>query len=424
MSEFYRTTYGSQRKRARSVWGSLLDIVMGVVTLAVVAMFITTLFVPRLDPREWGEITTLGLIAPFVFIAQTLMTIYWIARWRLWIAVPMVVVSLFGIFTLSTFYQAEIRRTYGEPVFERSAIKVMTYNVRSFIDDNGERSIDSMVKVINGIQPDILCLQEFGFRSALDTLLGSMKQLPATLSRKNLSPVIYSRFPIIRAERIDSVRNFLWADLLVRDDTVRVFNIHLHTTAIRRSDSKYIENREFIDDEESEEQLRDMVSRLSESNQLRATQADTIKQIISSSPYPVIVCGDFNDIPVSYTYRTIKRRLRDAFREQGRGYSYTYRGFFDMLRIDYIFTSKHFDVLSYDVVDSWGMELSKTRRGDTIIVQRYGNNLKLLGEGVSEKLDSQTRANYSIDSLRPDNRIEYSDHYPVLVRLRYNGKTN
>ena len=420
MSEFYRTTYSSDaRRKHRSVVGIIADVLFFVLTVAVVVLFVLTLFVPRLDPRVWGELTTLGIVAPFVYAAQALMTLYWIMRWRLWVAVPMILVSLFGLFNVSTFYRMELRRTYAEPKYDRQAMKVVTYNVRSFIDDNGKRNIDSMAAMIRSINPDILCFQEFGFKDAMDTLLKNMNGLPKSLNRNNLSPAIYSRYPIINAERIDKQKNYLWADLVVRDDTIRVFNLHLHSTTIRKADKNYIENNEYIDDEESEEQLRSMLTRLTENNKLRASQVDTIKQIINASPYPVIVCADFNDTPVSFTYRKMSRRLRDTYREQGRGYAHSYRGFYDMLRIDYILCSKEFEVLSYEVIDSWGWETQRTRQGDTIVVRRYGNQRQLIGEGVRERLDSATLAAAEGDSVLINNEVTFSDHYPVMARLLY-----
>ena len=425
MADYYRTTYSSgSRREGRSAVGVIADMVVGVITVAVTLLFIVTLFVPHLDPRNWSEITTLGIVAPFVYAAEAMLTLYWIMRWRLWVAVPMILVSLFGVFSLSSFYRMEVRRTYAEPKYDRQALKVMTYNVRSFIGDDGKRNIDSMVGMIKNINPDILCFQEFGFKDAIDTMLKSMYGLPKSLNRSNLSPAIYSRYPIVKAERIDTMKAFLWADIAVKDDTLRVFNLHLHSTTIRKADSNYIENHEYMDDEESDEQIKSMVARLTENNKLRAAQVDTITQIIAASPYPVIVCGDFNDTPISYTYRKMSRRMRDSYREQGRGYAHSYRGFFDMLRIDYILCSKNFEVLSYDVIDSWGLQTQKTRRGDTIVVRHYGNQQVLLGEGVREYMDKDELKAIESDSVEISNEVDFSDHYPVMARLLYTKPTN
>ena len=436
MGDYYKSSYtssGGRRRNQRSATGLIIDIFVGVITLVVVALFLTTLFVPSLDPRQHGEVSTLGLVAPIIYAMQAALTLYWIVRWRPFIAVVMVFVSLLGVFQLSLFYKLELRRVYSEPNlkprYDKKALKVMSYNVRSFIDDNRERQLDSIVKIIKAVNPDILCLQEMGFSDIADSLLEPLKPMPHSLSRVNLSPAIYSRYPIIKASRMDTLKNFVWADIVIKkdknnEDTIRVFNNHLHSTAIRRDDSNYIENHEYLEGD-SLGKVHSMVKRLTENNRVRAEQADTLAALVAASPYPVIVCGDFNDTPVSYTYRTVARKLNDPYRKVGRGYSHTYRGFFDMLRIDYIFYSDEFEALSYEVVDSWGLEQSVVGRGenaDTVLVKAYGNRMNVPKE---ERLrEAMIIPADSITPKKIDNRIKYSDHYPVFVRLLYKGKNH
>ena len=436
MGDYYKSSYtssGGRRRNQRSATGLIIDIFVGVITLVVVALFLTTLFVPSLDPRQHGEVSTLGLVAPIIYAMQAALTLYWIVRWRPFIAVVMVFVSLLGVFQLSLFYKVELRRVYSEPNlkprYDKKALKVMSYNVRSFIDDNRERQLDSIVKIIKAVNPDILCLQEMGFSDIADSLLEPLKPMPHSLSRVNLSPAIYSRYPIIKASRMDTLKNFVWADIVIKkdknnEDTIRVFNNHLHSTAIRRDDSNYIENHEYLEGD-SLGKVHSMVKRLTENNRVRAEQADTLAALVAASPYPVIVCGDFNDTPVSYTYRTVARKLNDPYRKVGRGYSHTYRGFFDMLRIDYIFYSDEFEALSYEVVDSWGLEQSVVGRGenaDTVLVKAYGNRMNVPKE--EQLREAMIIPADSITPQKIDNRIKYSDHYPVFVRLLYKGKNH
>lgn len=436
MGDYYKSSYtssGGRRRNQRSATGLIIDIFVGVITLVVVALFLTTLFVPSLDPRQHGEVSTLGLVAPIIYAMQAALTLYWIVRWRPFIAVVMVFVSLLGVFQLSLFYKLEVRRVYSEPNlkprYDKKALKVMSYNVRSFIDDNRERQLDSIVKIIKAVNPDILCLQEMGFSDIADSLLEPLKPMPHSLSRVNLSPAIYSRYPIIKASRMDTLKNFVWADIVIKkdknnEDTIRVFNNHLHSTAIRRDDSNYIENHEYLEGD-SLGKVHSMVKRLTENNRVRAEQADTLAALVAASPYPVIVCGDFNDTPVSYTYRTVARKLNDPYRKVGRGYSHTYRGFFDMLRIDYIFYSDEFEALSYEVVDSWGLEQSVVGRGenaDTVLVKAYGNRMNVPKE--EQLREAMIIPADSITPQKIDNRIKYSDHYPVFVRLLYKGKNH
>ena len=80
---------------------------------------------------------------------------------------------------------------------------------------------------------------------------------------------------------------------------------------------------------------------------LRAIQADTLSSRIKKSPYKVIVCGDFNDTPVSYTYNTVKGDLIDSFEESGSGIGQSYNGAFPSFRIDYVLHSKDIKSISY-----------------------------------------------------------------------------
>ena len=179
-AEYYKTTYGAERRRkgGRSVLGILLDGVMLIVTLAVVALFILTLFVPAVHPEHLGELSTLGIVAPFTYAAVLVLMLYWIARWRVLIAIPIIVLALIGLPSVSSFYNVELRRSYGQPATERGEIKIMSYNVRSFIDDNRAKCLDSIVEVIRSVNPDIVCFQEMGFSAMADSLLLDLKLKP------------------------------------------------------------------------------------------------------------------------------------------------------------------------------------------------------------------------------------------------------
>ena len=426
MADYYKTTHGSERRRGRSALGALLDVGMLVVSLGVVVLFLTTIIMPSMHPERSQELSTLGLIAPFTYAAVLLLMLYWIARWRPIMSVVMILMTIIGLFSVSSFYRIELRRSYGEPAAERGEIKIMTYNTRSFIDDNGANRLDSVAQIIRSINPDIVCFQEMGFSSLADSLMREAKLLPMphSVSRSNLSPAIYSRYPIIKAQRVDTMKNFVWADIAVREDTIRVFNNHLHSTAIRKEDGVYLEEHQYLEDENPQQEVMSMVSRLTENNIIRAAQVDTLVEMVAASPYPAIVCGDFNDTPISYTIHKMTRDLNDVFREVGRGFSHTYRGFFDMLRIDYVMCSEEFTPISYQVVDSWGVEEKVVRRADTrdtVLVRKYGNRLTPPTEEQALQAGIEVvRDTLSGKALPIYNKVEYSDHNPVVVRLKLN----
>ena len=83
----------------------------------------------------------------------------------------------------------------------------------------------------------------------------------------------------------------------------------------------------------------------------RAGQVREIRQIIADSPYHVILCGDFNDTPASFTYKVLGHELHDAFVDSGRGIGRTYIGKLPSFRIDYIFHSETFDSYNFETMD-------------------------------------------------------------------------
>jgi endonuclease/exonuclease/phosphatase family metal-dependent hydrolase len=96
-------------------------------------------------------------------------------------------------------------------------------------------------------------------------------------------------------------------------------------------------------------EIKDISFRLKDAFIRRAKQANILSKKITATPYPTIVCGDFNDTPVSYTYHKIKGNLNDAFMEAGSGIGNTYVGNFPSYRIDYFLYSNDFKVKNYKV---------------------------------------------------------------------------
>ena len=377
MAPDYYNGYGGgpSGKRCRSLVMRLVDLALTLVTLAVGATMVLTYFVPYVDPGSVWFFPVLGLAAPAVYVASVVLTLYWIIRWRWVCAGAMLVVVVAGLFKVSLFWRPEIRRSYAtETAFDRAAVKVMSYNVRSFYGEDGRSSVDDILRLIEEQAPDLICLQEFNARLAEQSeefSLLSEKYEIAHFGRTQAPDSVYgstltilSKYRILRSDTVLTPSSSVWADVIVGEDTVRVFNNHLRSTAINASDNQFITSHQFLSDTARETKIRSIVTRLRENSVLRAAQVDSIAQVVGATRTRRIVCGDFNDTPMSYVYRTMARGLRDAFRECGSGYSHTFRGFYNTLRIDYVL-SGGFEPLSYEVLP-----------------------------------------------------VDYSDHHPVVVRLR------
>jgi endonuclease/exonuclease/phosphatase family metal-dependent hydrolase len=337
-----------KRKKSPGAMVRLLDAVAIVITVAAAVALLCAYLGRWVNPNAVWVFAFAGMAAPVLYLLNLVLALYWIVRWRRW-ALLSAAVLLAGAGWVSLFFKPVLERHKPEV---KSEITLMSYNVEGFVS-----GLEGTAEFIRSQQPDILCIQEFHCPSAarqprIDSLIG----LPyAAHSYVNTSSTgggqgiaIYSRWRIIDRGEIrfeGSANSAMWADILAADDTLRIFNCHLQSTSVSRSDVEYVED--FVR-EESRARTRNIASKLRRNFRTRAMQADTLAPLIRNSPHPTIVCGDFNDTPMSYAYTRIRGPLHDAFAESGTGAPNTYKGLFNMLRIDYILLPDNIRAVSYD----------------------------------------------------------------------------
>jgi endonuclease/exonuclease/phosphatase (EEP) superfamily protein YafD len=141
----------------------------------------------------------------------------------------------------------------------------------------------------------------------------------------------------------------IYTDMLIEKDTVRVYNCHLQSYQLKPAEINRIDSLNFENNNESKAKLRALAHKFKTAIIKRAEQAATLREHLNQCKYPVIVCGDFNDTPVSFTYRTVKGDLKDSFIESGKGTANTYNGKLPSFRIDYILFSPKFTSYNFAV---------------------------------------------------------------------------
>jgi len=137
-------------------------------------------------------------------------------------------------------------------------------------------------------------------------------------------------------------------------DTIRIYNLHLES--IRFGNDDYSFYSQLTDPDKDATPIKEgskrMIWKMRKAFMLRSKQVHQLARHVKASPYPVILAGDFNDTPSSYTYHQLTTDLSDAYKEAGEKFMEgTYSGKLPSFRIDYILHSKEFHTLSYKKFD-------------------------------------------------------------------------
>ena len=330
-----KTWYKKKTERGLTIWQILFRALVIVSALALCISYLSIF----IDPSFLSLPYFFGLYYIPIFVLNVILLIIGLVRMKRYLIISLVAL-------LPTLFFADLFVKFGgeEKSVSGDEVKIMTYNVgRMAASPKGMNSSQTLSKICEFAAreaPDVLCLQEFytGDTSAVSRIL---KYLPYRChyfygAGKNFSGnITFSRYPIVDKGVItfkDTHNLCLWSDVRINDVTVRLYNCHLQsnrlsfTNTIRRMAKK----GQFTDE------VKNVHERLAHSNIQRGEQVGAIRDHIKSSTIPTMVCGDFNDTPMSYTYHTLASDHKDSFADGGNGFGSTYSVLWPLLRIDYI----------------------------------------------------------------------------------------
>ena len=330
----------------------ILDKVMLIISICAMAGLLGAYTSSYIDPNSFVVPSLLGLAYPYLLIANLLLLLYWITRWKKTAGFILVVILL-GFPTFMTYYGTA--NIHDEQ--KKHDLSLLSYNVRYFDVYNWSKQKDTRQKLfdyLNRFEGDVICLQEFSINNATlknSEIIRKLSTYPYHYLYKDMG--IFSRIPIARHGTIPFDKKYtsscIYIDIPLANDTVRIYSVHLESYRFEKEERQFIkEMTEGLKSDDIKGGIRNIVSRIVDANKNRAKQAEQIHMHILSSPYPVVLCGDFNDTPLSYTYKTIKGGLSDCFIEKGRGLGNTYIGEFPSFRIDYIFHTPGIETVSYN----------------------------------------------------------------------------
>ena len=361
----------SQKKKNKNSSGSaksrffltgFVDMLLLLINFIIVVSLLLADSTCRISPVKVLFPSYLGLAFPLILLLTILFLLFWIVRLKWYFIVSLTALLVSHQSVYNTF---PLNREKEVP---EGAIKVLSYNVHLF---NFYVSL-SKNKILNYIvdsEADIICLQEFGYSSLPQKDYLKKTEIFGKLQKKypyyhieltqidksgSYGVATFSKFPILRKGRVQYDSRFnstIYSDVQIHGKKVRVFNCHLESNQLTENDKVLIKN---FGEEYTNDKVNEMVDQLSQklgrSFKLRAKQADIIAGKIAETDLPVILCGDFNDVPVSYAYTKIKGdRLYDSFTESGTGYGYTFNEKFFWFRIDQIMHSKEFSAFRFQI---------------------------------------------------------------------------
>lgn len=355
--------------RRRVVW-SIVDILLALVSIAAAVALVAGLLSRVISPEKISVLALAGLFFPIIFLVNLFCVLWWVVRWKRWFWFSLVVVLL-GAGSIGLYYRSDLLTKPETIDRSRDDVVVASYNVMNFSDEDSPEGVVNFERVAewtNNQNVQLLCLQEayFSGDQSFDAFKGKLKKLSyghfinATPDSDTPSPgsgyAVLSAWPVVARGVVcaDSMNVYsVWADVKVGRDTLRVFNNHLQSTGISEEERATTLRPSIARDTLASVKLVAVAEKLMESYRQRAWQSRCVAEAIEKSPYPVVVCGDFNDTPMSYTYRKISScGLSDAYVEKGKGVEHTFKGLYNLFRIDYVMSDEEtFYVKEYDSHD-------------------------------------------------------------------------
>ena len=351
------------QKTGLSIFTGILLLLNGIAVLLLIMAYASFHFSPSFIPY----IAFAGLAYPFILMLNLLFILLWLLS-RMRYAMISLIVVIAGWNHIGRLVQLGGK---DQPNQTNKPIKIMSYNLQNFLKINTSTTkyvtnFENESRIRNFIadqDADIVCLQEMlhdreshgKFLAEIARELDCPNYHHINYFRKNTKVIdaiaTFSRYPIIRKGDLEYEGKSIaiYTDLVINRDTVRVYNLHLASIHFKQEDYEFWSD---ITNAEEQEKFTagtgKILSKMHSAFLKRAGQTDVLLAHFRESPFPLIICGDFNDTPSSYAYNRLSRHRRDAFVDSGSGLGVTYAGeFFPAFRIDFILYDPTFRSASF-----------------------------------------------------------------------------
>lgn len=352
----------------------LLFKILNVAALLVLLLSCMAQYVP---PEKIWQLSFIGFGFPVVLLINAGFAVLWLLKRDFFGLLPLAAIIFSWPFIQSTFafnYTVQQKET---------GIKVMTWNVKNFDFYNWSKRAetrDEMLKLIKKTSPDILCIQEFytddtwfkNLEYLRDTLgynyvhfapaIEAHKPIKAKIHRliykksevfRQWGLATFSRFPIVNKGEMDfdsrSINDCIFTDVQVNGSVWRLYNVHFQSLHLGYDDYAVVDSMTHINTF-NWQQTKSILRKMKKAYALRSEQARAVARHMEAHNGIDLVCGDFNDVPVSYTYRTTRSSLTDPFTQLGYGFGSTFANRLSIFRIDYILADERLPAVAYQSI--------------------------------------------------------------------------
>jgi len=323
-------------------------------------------------PSISSVIAYCGLLFPYFLIVNLVLVVIWLVLDYRWALLPTIFILL-NVNNIDKHFQL---RAQEKPETCANCIKVMSYNARLFnmYDDNRKELNRQVTDFLKKEAPDILCVQEYFYDNSgrlgyntTEQILKALKlpdnnrthKLYLPLGRSNkyqYGLAVFSRYRIVGSGVVEtndsSANRSMYVDIRYNGDTLRVYNVHLSSMKLGSED--YATGNAVLHNDmegpDFDKKAKKLYHKIADAFEQRQHQAKCVRADMDSCTHPIIVCGDFNDSPASFSYHKIAHGLRDSFRSSGKGTGTTYAGeVFPAYRIDYILHDRQYNDFGHTV---------------------------------------------------------------------------
>nr|WP_299033369.1 endonuclease/exonuclease/phosphatase family protein [uncultured Tenacibaculum sp.] len=283
---------------------------------------------PYISPKTIPFLSVFSLTVPLLVVTNICFFIYWLIK------IHKNALLSFLVLIIGWFISTPLIKFTNKEVILNNDLKIMSYNVRLFNHYKHEDDVTTEQKIykfINDKAPDVIAFQEF-YNSKLLNIKLPYKYIKTKTKTNKFGLAIYSKYPIINSGSLNfksSANNTIFIDIVVKKDTIRVYNVHLESLKLNPKKENF--------GEKSSERL---FKRLENGFVKQVDQVDLITQHEATWKGKKIICGDFNNTAYSWAYKQLATNKKDAFIEAGMGMGKSFRYIYPM-RIDFILADKN-----------------------------------------------------------------------------------